>query len=264
MFFLGRGVYKAAQHPPAIVRLALSRLALTIAVVGTSVSFFLIDRGQTTTTFMLDLGDQPSAAAYSMIQFIYYAVVLSAMGSVAAGQLREFTGGGMLPPLALVTGSALGVLLSIAVITMDVAHVAGDLDLLSNAAIAYGPLYLSTFVFLCLGFAGQPAAGTVQALSRGWRTKRLIEELTPLWLAATTARPGISTHQSIVGADDSEAELHRKVVEIRDAAIDARVTFEPGASDRHLLGRAERHLLRTDVHWPKIDPSSATSRRRIP
>ena len=40
-------------------------------------------------------------------------------------------------------------------------------------AVAYEPLHLHTFVFLCLGFAGQPAARALQARSRARQTRML-------------------------------------------------------------------------------------------
>jgi len=41
--------------------------------------------------------------------------------------------------------------------------------------------------------------------------------------------------------------LHREVVEIRDAMIDPRVTFDPTIDDRQLLERAEAHLLGSEA-----------------
>lgn len=215
VFFLGRGVMKASNHQPRSVQRALGTPALATALVCAIVAFFLIDRGSTTTTFMLDLGSQPAAAAYSMIHFAYYAIVLTAMAVLAARQLRVNRGVQLLPPASLVLGSVFGFALTVVVITMDVAHVAGNLDLMAAVSVAYNPLYLLTFVFLCFGFAGQPVARTLRARSRERTTRALARELEPLWARAIAVRPGISQSQDApFHADDGETLLHRQVVEI--------------------------------------------------
>ncbi len=247
VYFLGRGVLKASEHAPGAVRLALGKFTLAAALVSAIAAFLLIDRGSTTTNFMLDLGAQPSTALYSMIHFVYYGIVLAAMAALAARQLGNGHGVQLVPPVSLLIGSILGVLLSVVVIAMDVAHVIGDLDLMTAVGVAYGPLYLLTFFFLCLGFAGQPAARTLQARSRERQTRMLVEELAPIWTRATSARPGISQNEDVVfPADEPDALLHRRVVETRDALIDTRVSFDLSDRDRRLVERAEHHLLGAD------------------
>jgi hypothetical protein len=244
VFFLGRGVLKASEHPPWAVRLALNRLALVAALVGAVVAFVLIDRGDTTTNFMLDLGVQPAAAAYSMIQFLYYGIVLTSMAALAARQVRSSAGAQRLPPAFLLIGSILGVVLSLVVITLDIAHVAGNLDLMAAVALTYGPVFLLTIFFLCLGFASQPAARTLQSRSRERATRMLVDELEPIWAVATRVRPGIrQSEQARFHAAEPETMLHRQVVEIRDALMDTRVSYDLSDRDRILVERAERHLL---------------------
>ena len=117
VFFLGHAVMKASEHQPWAVRLVLSRLVLVTALIAAVVTFLFIDRGGTTTKFMLDLGEQPAAAAYSMIQFSYCGIVLTAMAALAARQLRSSKGVQRLPPASLLVGSIFGVALSVVVIT---------------------------------------------------------------------------------------------------------------------------------------------------
>ncbi|MFC5930353.1 DUF6545 domain-containing protein [Cryobacterium melibiosiphilum] len=120
----------------------------------------------------------------------------------------------------------------------------GNLPLRRTVAVAYEPLHLLTFVFLCLGFAGQPATRAWLARSRSRQTRRLVAELEPIWVAATNVRPGISqVEHAVVPTEELETLLHRQVVEIRDAMIDTRLSFEVNARERELLERAERHLL---------------------
>jgi Flp pilus assembly protein protease CpaA len=246
VFFLGRGVLKAAEHRSGAVRFALGRLVLATALIGAVSMFLLIDGGTTTTNFMLDLGDQPSAGAYSMIQFTYYAIVLAAMALLAARQIRRSDGVERLPTTSLVVGGVLGVFLSGVVITMDIAHLAGDLSLMRAVSVAYGPLQVLTFVLLCGGFAGQPAIRALRARSRDRQTRSLAAELGPLWVAATAARPGISHNAPGDVRPDPETLLHRQLVEIRDAVMDARVAFDISDHGRHLIDSAERHLLGGD------------------
>ncbi|POH66071.1 MULTISPECIES: MAB_1171c family putative transporter [Cryobacterium] len=244
VFFLGRGVMKASERQPKAVRLALGRVALVTAILGAVVAFTLIDLGWTTTNFMLELGEQPAAAVYSMIQFVYYGIVLAAMAVLAARQFRNIEGVQKLPPASLFIGSILGVILSVVVIAMDLAHVSGELDLMAEIAVTYEPLRLLAFLFLCLGFAGQPAARTLQARSRERRTRELVDDLRPIWAEATKARPGISQNQQVaVPGDEPDTVLHRQVVEIRDAMIDTRVNFAVSEPERELIERAELHLV---------------------
>ena len=111
-------------------------------------------------------------------------------------------------------------------------------------AVAYEPLHLHTFVFLCLGFAGQPAARALQARSRARQTRMLVAELESIWAAATTVRPGIrQVEHAAVPNDELETLLYRQVLGIRDAMIDTRVSFEVSDQEREVIERAERHLL---------------------
>lgn len=244
MFCLGRGVMKASDRPAHIVRIALGRTVLAAALVGSIVSFVFIDQRGTTTSFMLDLGGQPAAAAYSMIHFAYYGIVLTAMAILAVNRIRVSHGSQRFPPTSLLIGSLLGIALCMVVISMDVSHLLGNLDLMTSVSGAYGPLYLGTFIFLVLGFASQPILRSRQTHSRTRATETLIAELEQIWTRATTARPGISQNtDAAFRASRPEAMLHREIVEIRDAVIDGRVSFDLTEAERELLDRAEQHLV---------------------
>lgn len=244
LFFLGRGIMKAGEYRPSLMRIALGLPSLLLSLVGVAFAFLLIDRGATTTTFMRDLGAQPAAAIYSMIGFTYCGIVVAAMMILARRQYRLRNGAQRLPAGVLLLGSTFGVALCLAVLIMDVAHVVGNLGLMDAVAAAYGPLYLLTFVFLCTGLAGQSVVRYVGDRSRGVRTGGLVNELEPMWRRATLVRPGLSqTDSSAASMEDPETRLHRVIVEIRDAMIDPRVSLEVTDHERTLLGRAEDHLL---------------------
>ena len=265
IFFLGRGVMKAGEYQPGPVRIALGPTALLVALGGVVVAFFLIERGATTTNFMIDLGAQPAAAAYSMIQFIYFGIVVGTMAVLASRQYRLSAGLQRLPAGCLVVGSNLGVAHCVLVLNMDIAHVPGREDVMADVSVAYGPLYILTFLFLCVGLAGQPTVRYLSARRRAARTRTLIKELSPAWRAATIVRPGLSqTDAASVQTDGLEAQLHRQVVEIRDAMIDPRVSFSLNADDRLVLERAEQHLLGIDgarLHAPVAPATRPNSQR---
>ncbi|WP_346923296.1 hypothetical protein [Rothia sp. (in: high G+C Gram-positive bacteria)] len=57
----------------------------------------------------------------------------------------------------------IGSVLCIDVLAMDIAHVAGQLDVMRALGLAYGALSLLTFLFLCGGFSGQVQMETFEA-----------------------------------------------------------------------------------------------------
>ena len=247
LFFLGRGVMKSGEYRPRLVRAAVSAPVLLIALLAITASFLFIDRGTTTTRFMSDLGAQPAAAVYSIINFSYGALVIATMLVLAARQYRHSTGIQRLPAALLSVGSAFGVALCLAVIVMDIAHPTGHLDLMHAIQPAYDPLSVLTFVFLCAGFSVQPAVRRAQHHARRRHTISFAAQLEPLWHRATLARPGLSQADPLASnSEDPEGHLHRVIVEIRDAMIDPRITFKTSRAERTLLERAESHLLGCD------------------
>ncbi|MEJ1092939.1 MAB_1171c family putative transporter [Microbacterium istanbulense] len=244
LFFLGRGVMHTGHYRPQLVRVAVSLPILLVSLAAITVAFFFIDHGETTTRFMADLGDQLATAVYSIINFVYCGVVIATMMVLATRQHRSSTGIQRLPAALLTLGSAFGVALCLAVIVMDIAHVTGQLDLMYAVQPAYGPLSLLTFGFLCAGFTAQPVVRLAQHHARRRRTAALAAGLEPVWERATRVRPGLSQAEPLAAqADDPDGRLHRKIVEIRDAMIDGRVTFTISDDERALLQAAERHLL---------------------
>ena len=255
LFFLGRGVMKTGEYRPRLVRAAVSIPVLLVALLAITASFLFIDRGTTTTRFMIDLGAQPAAAVYSIINFTYCLVIVVAMLVLAIRQYRHNTGIQHLPAALLSLGSAFGVALCLAVIVMDVAHATGHLDLMHTIQSAYDPLSVLTFVFLCAGFAIQPAVRRAQHRARQRQTVALTAQLESLWHQATRARPGLSQADPLAASsEDPEGHLHRVIVEIRDAMIDPRITFDISTDDRDLLERAESHLVGSDSALATTSP----------
>lgn len=247
LFFLGRGVMKSGEYRPQLVRAALSTTALVASLLAITVAFLLIKRGTTTTQFMSDLGAQTATATYSIINFAYGLLVLVAMLVLAASQYRHSVGIQRLPAALLTLGSAFGAALCLTVIVMDIAHATGQLSVMYALQSAYDPLSLLAFLFLCAGFAAQPVVRRVQRALRDKRTIALTAQLEPLWNRATRVRPGLSQADPVAAiSEDPEGHLHRVIVEIRDAMIDPRVTFDTSRAELALLERAESHLLGRD------------------
>ncbi|GAA1808246.1 MAB_1171c family putative transporter [Nostocoides veronense] len=248
LFFLGRGVMKSGKYRPRLVRAAVSAPVLLVALLAITAAFLFIHRGTTTTRFMSDLGAQPAAAVYSIINFSYGALVIATMLVLATRQYRDSAGIQRLPAALLSLGSAFGVALCLAVIVLDTAHATGHLHLMHAIQAAYDPLSVLTFLFLCAGFAVQPAVRRAQHRSRRRHTISFTAQLEPLWLRATLARPGLSQADPLAAnSEDPEGHLHRVIVEIRDAMIDPRITFATSTDDRSLLERAESHLVGNDT-----------------
>ncbi|HQA24258.1 MAG TPA: hypothetical protein PKW13_11120 [Rhodoglobus sp.] len=243
LFFLGRAVMHTGEYRPQLVRAAVSRPTLIASLAAITIAFSFIDRSTTTTQFMADLGNQPATAIYSIINFTYAAVVIATMMILAARQYRNNHGIQRLPAALLTLGSAFGVMLCLAVLTMDIAHVTGQITLMRAVQPAYSPLSLLTFLLLCAGFVAQPVVRRARHYARRRSTAALADRLEPLWQRATRVRPGLSHAEPISASDDPEDRLHREIVEIRDAMIDSRITFTITDAARALLEQAEQHLV---------------------
>lgn len=261
LFFLGRGVTHAGRYRPGLVKFAVGVPALFVALAAIITLFFFINRGGTTTTFMLDLGAQPVAAIYSIISFTYCGIVLTAMLVLAIRQCTKDTGIPRFPAALLAVGSACGVALCIVVVIMDIAHIVGALDVMKSVAVTYSPLTVLTFAFLCMGFAGQPAVRFFKRRLRRVKTDVLIAQLEPIWFQALRKHPGLSgalpeTSRFV----DPEARLHRQIVEIRDAMLDPAARLEVSEAEVGLLQRAERHLLGETADTPRSEPTPTEMR----
>lgn len=262
LFFLGRAVMKAGAYRPKLVRVAVGRTTLIVALLGIVASFILIDKGSTTSFFMRDLGNQQAAAVYSIINFVYCGIIVAAMMALAMRQASQTAGAARVPPILLIIGSASGVALSINVIIMDIAHVLGALDLMHSIDFLYSVLSLATFVFLCAGFAAQPVVTLFKSKFRQVQTDLFLRQVTPLWNQAIEHRPGLSSVTAcLYFVEEPETRLHRAIVETRDALLDPRNTFILSKDEIALLERAEQHLLGLQPEGPKHQRASLRERK---
>jgi hypothetical protein len=240
VYFLTKGISRARVR--RYMKGWAGRITLWVAIAITTVSFALIPhQGETTESFMRVYGEYPAATVYSSTQYIYLFAVFGALAMFAVNTIREST----IPRekaagIALLVGSLATVALSIVTIGMNVANLVGGL----SAAEPWRPWYygfqVATFAFLTLGLGIAPISRWVRQSRYERGVERYIDKLTPLWEDAIDARP---SPKFDAVTTDAEHRLHRRIVEIRDAAMDRRNNFDLGDEDRRLLAEAEQQLL---------------------
>lgn len=182
------------------------------------VTFFMIDAPHSSTTFMLNYGDQIAAAAYSGVQYLYYSAIFLEALIICAKAIPEMT----MPRFRIgftiiAVGCFLSVLMGLSVVAMDLLHLNNQIDLMKMLGPVHGILRLSTVFFLCLGLS-IPTLGKVVMSSRSKRKASILKpHLEQLWLKT------VGTHEqlSLFGAAHIEKtvsleNIHRMVVEIRD------------------------------------------------
>lgn len=244
VFFLARGVTRVGHIQSPWLSAALGPVTLVVSSIVVSVAFFLVDKKPiTTTSFMSEYGTQPAAGVYSGAQYAYLAIVIAAMGITAVRHLRDahrkrerFTA------WLLIIGSVAGVWLSVNIILMDIAHVIGAEDLLDVTSLFYYPLQIVTFAFLTFGLMAGPILRWIRYARRQRVLTANLDRIDDLWKNATAARPSIADRLATPSSEPS-GRLHRRVVEIRDAALDNRNDFQLTAEDRALLREVEDHLM---------------------
>jgi hypothetical protein len=240
VYYLAQGISRASEEP--YISGLPARIALWAALTITTVAFFLVPHlGETTESFMRVYGDHPAAAVYASTQYLYFIYVFSVLAHFALqtareGRLvREKVAGAL-----LLAGSVCTIALSITAIGMNLTHLIGG----AGAAELWRPWYyllqVGTFLFLTAGLATAPIVRWVGESRRRREIERQLATLEPLWRQATAARPS----PQLAGADaDPEDRLHRRIVEIRDAAMDRRNGFDLTDDDRRLLADAEQRLV---------------------
>lgn len=242
MFFLARAVIRTGGVS-GVLRFALGLPALIVATVIVVVAFLFVDRPhRTSTTFMLDYGDQLAAAVYSAAQYVYLFGVLASLVLVAVRQLNAGRTASRVAAALIAIGSTFGVLLAVDVIAMDITNVTGWDAALEMFQAPYGILQVMTFLFLCSGLAFAPLGRWRRERLHRKTTLRFLDRVHGLWQSAAAARQMAPEPEVWPHAVEPEDRLHRWIVEIRDAAIDASTGFTLHPRDRHLLEHAERHL----------------------
>lgn len=248
VYFLSRAILRASSPSRACTTDRPFRIGAIMAASLMVVSFVFIDAPQTSGSFMQDFGNQPAAAAYSLIQFTYLGIVVALTGTICL----RFAGRMSTPARRLgfrIVGAGCGaaVLTVLSVVGMDLAHVFGTMSLLALFASAYDVLNLAAILLLCLGLSLPPILGWVTKRIDRRKLRGVLPDLTRIWhdVSAQHVELGDETHRHTPGvaSRDVDTVVHRTLVEIRDALL-----FDPSVRDRltdedlALLTATETHI----------------------
>lgn len=227
------GVAKAVGAAGPWLRNAI---VVSCAVVGVVIvtAFTVLDKPPTTTTFMLDAGDHPAAAVYSIAQTVYLGVALGATGVICVLHLREArTRTDLVGLWVLVVGGLFGVVRMVVVIVMDLAHVVGDLSVTRALALPYDVLTPGAVIFVASGMLLLVVGHRLARVGRSRQVERAIATLAPLH-----ARLG--SDNEYPATDDPATRLSRLIVEINDGVRSTRASLSD--RERAVLARAEAAL----------------------
>jgi hypothetical protein len=260
VYFLARAIMKgatqlgAATSPP---QRGLNVAALLTAVTMIGV-FPLIDAPAISTTFMLDYGDQPAAAAYSIVQYGYIFAVMAFTLVSCVRNVPHMRKGRFRVGFSIIgAGCLIALVLCVVVIAMDLAHLAQDMTLMRELGYIYDWLYALTIVVLCLGLGVAP----VSRLYTSFRLNRQLRSTYPrirgIWRQTVARQPSLSLvggpetqTEALAGASEAMAEsIHRMTVEIHDwLNFENRSSDELSEADRDILRQAESLCLQS---WRK-------------
>jgi hypothetical protein len=247
IYFLSRAIIRAATPEEAVEkgdRVGIILLAAVIA--GLAASFSAIVTQDSSTRFMVDYGDQWSAALYSSIQFGYIGYVVSVTG-VTCFRFR----GDMLRPYfrtafaCIGVGCSFAVLLVLLVLVMDILHLQGRLDAMREVSPIYDAAVVAAMAFLCVGLAIPPLARRVLRHRDSVTEEELVGGLTKIWEKTTKKRQDVRLVRDteMISRLDRAQRLHRMLVEVQDALL-----VEPslGSSldihELNVLNAAENYL----------------------
>lgn len=219
-----------------------ARIALWVAIVITIVAFFLIPHaGETTESFMREYGQYPAATVYSSTQYVYLTYVFSALFAtgIHAIRTRSLTREKIAGAL-LVLGSVCTIALSVVVIGMNISQLMFGLAGSQPWRPVYYALQVGTFAFLTFGLGIAPIARWITEHRRTQAIENSFAQVTPLWEQAVAKRPSPKLGRKV---NSPEERLHRRIVEVRDAAMDAHNDFTLTDADKKLLADAERQLV---------------------
>ncbi|XAS74079.1 hypothetical protein VUN82_09720 [Micrococcaceae bacterium Sec5.1] len=247
IYFLSRAIIRAATPEEAVEKGdRVGIILLAAVIVGLAASFSAIVTQGSSTRFMVDYGDQWSAALYSSIQFGYIGYVVSVTG-VTCFRFR----GDMLRPYfrtaftCIGVGCSFAVLLVSLVLVMDILHLLGRLDAMRAVSPIYDAAVVAAMAFLCVGLAIPPLARRVLRHRDSVTEEELVSGLTKIWEKTTKQRQDVRLVRDteMISQVDRAQRLHRMLVEVQDALL-----VEPGLGssldihDLNVLNAAENYL----------------------
>lgn len=248
IYFLSQAILRAAELNDVPVRSDRPGLLILGLVSGALVFAFLcIEAPASSTKFMLDYGDQPAAALYSAIQFVYIGVVVGVTGYVCIRFRRRMATSHFRVAFTLIgVGCSLALVVVFAVLGMDVAHLLGQQSTMEQLAAVYDMSFVGAMVFLCAGLALPPVARRIVRRAQLRTQAGLLENLTYIWEITTATRKDgrlAAPAAAIERGDPETRRLHRMLVEIEDALL-----MDPAAAkfldeaDFQTLARTEDYL----------------------
>lgn len=249
IYFLSQAILRAAELNDAPVhRDRRGLMILGLVSLGLVVAFLGIEAPMSSTKFMLDYGDQPAAALYSAIQFVYIGVVVGVTGCVCFRFRRRMAASYFRVAFTLIgIGCSLALVVVLAVLGMDVAHLLGEQSTMDQLAAVYDTSFVGAMVFLCAGLALPPVARRIVRRTQQKTQAGLLEDLTSAWEKATATREderlAAPPAEVIERGDPEIRRLHRMLVEIEDALL-----MDPAAAklldeaDFQTLTRTENYL----------------------
>lgn len=235
-----RGIAKAANVSSPVAKIVLGPYVLVVVMVLSAAAFSMIETSGSSTRFMVDYGDQPAAAAYSIVQHLYFGTVTLAMAVVCIGQRAQVRGFMLAAVNVLLVGSLGQTLTCVDVIVMDIAHLAGNEGLLGIGQYIYDYSNGLSILLIAAGFVMIPSARILAARRAEAQIARLVEDLSPAWSRAMEAR---SSGLSLEATGDQESVLYRQIVEIRDAQASLGSRFHLAPTEVARLDVAEALLL---------------------
>lgn len=248
IYFLSRAILRAADARELVDRRDRAGFSiLGIVVVALITSFTQIDAPRTSTSFMKNFGDQWPAAVYSSVQFLYIGAVVSVTGYTCFKFRPE-----MAKPYFRVAfvfiglGCALALVLVLAVLGMNILHLAGELEAMTSLSHVYDAAEVGAMTFLCVGLALPPIARRLERRSDARATAILVERLSEPWDRITAERSEIRLDVGLTTIDPQDApkhRLHRMLVEVQDALfVDPHLARLLSQDDIDILREAEQHL----------------------
>lgn len=247
IYFLSKAIIRAATPEEAVEKGdKVGIIILAAVIVGLAASFSGIIIQGSSTRFMVDYGDQWSAALYSSIQFGYIGYVVSVTG-VTCFRFR----GDMLRPYfrtaftCIGVGCSFAVLVVLLVLVMDILHLQGLLDAMRAVWPVYDAAVVAAMAFLCVGLAIPPLARRVLRHRDSVTEEDLVSGLTKIWEKTTKKRQDVRLVRDteMISRLNRAQRLHRMLVEVQDALL-----VEPslGSSldihDLNVLNAAENYL----------------------
>lgn len=224
------------------------RIGLALTVMTMIVTFAMIDRSGHSATFMLDYGDQPAAALFSTVQFVYLAIVLLLTCLVCVrnmGRLRKARY--RISARLLVIGCVLGLTLSALTFVMNGAHVMGHLDLMHGISVFYDITRTLAVLFLVLGLGIPPAIRIATEVHYRWKLARANDEVHAIW-SATAGVDGSGSGTALPNhgepRGDPSSGVHRMIIEIHDWANVTDTPERVSDEEWQKVLRAERLCLR--------------------